>query len=105
MTKSRGIGRGGARSGAGRKPKPEAPPLDIPASLLNADPDEIMEASMRLLAANGQLKDAARVAYMLARTRASAAHGKKQLARAAAETAGVGSGWGDDLATPDIKRH
>jgi len=105
VTKSRGIGRGGARSGAGRKPKPEPLPLDVPASLLNADPDEIMETSMRLLAANGLLKDAVRVAYMLARTRASAAHGKKQLARAAAETAGVGSGWGDDLATPDIKRH
>ena len=59
---------------------------------------------MRLLAANGQLKDAARVAYMLSRTRASAAHARATRPRSA-DTAGLGSGWGDDLATPDIQRH
>jgi hypothetical protein len=107
VTKSRGIGRGGRRSGAGRKPKPPAKPLDLLGPLIGADPDQVMEMSMRVLASAGALKDASRIAYMLARTRANSAGaaGKKQRAQKAAETAGQNSDWGADLIPPTSTRN
>ncbi len=113
---------GGARKGAGRKPKaeapskpkaeqqPEAPPLTLEvlaAVYAGRSPEEIMDLSMRAAAAIGDYDAASRAAARLEAARArkappqpGAQPGKKQAASAAAETAGQDSGWGDDLTPP-----
>src|SRR4051812_23094817 len=108
MTKSRGIGRGGARPNSGPKPKPIAPATKKPVnSKLSAQElaklhVELAIETLSNIAANGAA-EAARVSAAKAIVeiaKGETTHGtlgKKGLVQAEAENAGRGSEWEGDL--------
>lgn len=127
MTKATGIGRGGWRPGAGRRPKAvdganrpkvvqaaEASVRRIAGSEAGPASALVSEAYAALRAVmNGQESPSSRVSAAKAiialaqREQAEMAWlgpalGKKEAAAKEAETAGVGSDWGDDLGAATV---
>ena len=100
-------GRGGARPGAGRPKKGNPPIVEAKAEALSAaltadiTPLGYMISVMRDPTASTSRRDRmAALAAPYCHARASdAAGGKKAMARDAADTAGRGTDWGDDLDT------
>jgi len=81
-TKSKGVGRGGARSGAGRKPKATPPNAAVIAAaealLAGKTVEELMELAVRFAAMNGHWDEVSKrgARYVAARARSSAVAGK-----------------------------
>ena len=70
-TKSTGVGRGGSRPGAGRKPK-AAPPADL-TLLAGLTVDGLMELAVRMAAANERWDEVSKSGARLLAARARAA--------------------------------
>ncbi len=82
-TKSKGVGRGGSRPGAGRKPKAAPPTPDALAAaeahFAGKSVDDLMELAVRIHAAYGQWSEVSKAGARLlaARSRQAAPAGKK----------------------------
>ena len=73
-TKSKGVGRGGARKGAGRKSKPALTADELELALLaDKSIDELMEIAVRIFAVRGHWDEASKAGARLAAARARAA--------------------------------
>jgi hypothetical protein len=115
VTKSTGVGRGGQRQGAGRKPKVEVaePTSDADvAEIMTMSPEQIMERGMHVVAVCGRWDDASKIAARLAALQARKAQppkaqgGKKETTQASAQSlAGGGGGRFAVPAAPVIRQH